>query len=100
MVCHALSMTRAQERLCELALEQLQTVLAANPDDDNALGVKGEILLQQSKLEEAEQTLRQAVAINPTNDRANFALATTLWQENKRDEALAGLDLVHKMSIM
>ncbi len=98
MVSHALAMTRAQEHPYELALEQLQAVLAANPDDDNALAVKGEILLEQSNLEAAEKTLRQAVAINPTNDRANFALASTLWRENKRDEALAGLDLVQKIS--
>jgi tetratricopeptide (TPR) repeat protein len=99
LVSHAAAMAQSRfyNRPAE-ALAALQPALLLNPDDDNALTVKGEILAQQGKLTEAEQSLRAALQKNAENERTHAVLAEVLARMNRSAEAMAEIATVKRIS--
>jgi tetratricopeptide (TPR) repeat protein len=54
-----------EEGQYEAALRTMDEVIAANPGNPEALGRKAQLLYNQGKFDEAENTLQQALDINP-----------------------------------
>jgi tetratricopeptide (TPR) repeat protein len=82
----------------EEALGILKAALELQPQDDNGLLVRGEILVQQHKLKDAEEALRAAIQSNPENERARADLAQILADSNREEEAQAELAAVKRLS--
>jgi hypothetical protein len=80
------------------ALTSLEPALRLRPEDDNALTIKGEILLQQGKLQEAETALQAALAKNAENERAQAGLAQVFIDTNRLDQAEAAITAVKRLS--
>jgi tetratricopeptide (TPR) repeat protein len=100
LVSHAAAVTaspRYYHRTSE-ATAVLDPALLANPKDDNALSVKAELLLEDNKLDMAEETLRFALQNNPENERVHALLAEVLAGQGKKAEAAAELATVKRLS--
>jgi tetratricopeptide (TPR) repeat protein len=80
------------------ALAALEPVLRSRPDDDNALTIKGEVLLREGKLQDAKSALEAALRRNPDNERAHAALARVLIEENRTEQAQAEITTVGRLS--
>jgi len=76
-------------RLAEARTIYLQ-ILAAEPDNSDALHRLGVLLLQTGNAPEALELLQRAAANAPDNALCHFSLAQALSTLNRSDEAIAG----------
>jgi predicted Zn-dependent protease len=79
------------------AARLLDGVLAEQSDFAPALALRGRLLYESGRAEEAEDLLRRAVARDPSNHRARFNLAACLRQNGKADEAGRQQQLVQQL---
>jgi tetratricopeptide (TPR) repeat protein len=74
------------------ALETVEQVLRANPENIEALRLRGELRLKQGQMELAEADFRKAIELaqkigaKTWELRATTSLADTLAQQGRRDE--------------
>ena len=87
-----------QDNQYSQALDQLKQALELSPEDENALDMKGAILVRQKKYREAEYSLRKAVAINPDHESAHYNLGMALLNQGKKDEAIRELQTVLRIT--
>ena len=74
------------------AAEDIQKLLSLNPDDEQALLLKGEILAATNEPEQAQECFNQVLSLNPFNEKA-YILSGELYLVNKDfDKALAVYD--------
>lgn len=66
-----------------------EEVLKRAPQDDGALVLRGEILLQTSKFNDAVQTLQQAVKANPANAFGHYQLGMAYLGKGNTNQAEA-----------
>jgi len=75
----------------------LWTLLASNPDQEQALTLLGQIRGRQQRYAEAEALFRRALQINPNSASAHRGLGSALVAENQPEKAIdqfkAALDL-------
>jgi tetratricopeptide (TPR) repeat protein len=71
----------------EQARQLLDAVLAEHPDHGPALWVRGQMLLANGQLADAEPWLRRAVAATPHDYAPNWALSECLRRQHKEAEA-------------
>ncbi len=71
------------------ATECLKKALEYDPDNFEAIVVKGELQRTEQSYEEARRTLLKANEINPNSFRVHFALGLTFLQEKKVLEAIS-----------
>jgi len=77
-----------KERRQGEAAAQYRAMLAAHPDDDQAMVLLAQILLEQQRFEEASALLRKAVVARPTDDSALVSLGIALASSGRLDEAI------------
>ena len=87
-----------QDNQYSQALDQLKQALELSPEDENALDMKGAILVRQKNYTEAENSLRKAVAINPDHESAHYNLGMALLNQGKKDEAIRELQTVLRIT--
>jgi Tfp pilus assembly protein PilF len=73
----------------ELALQEVQRALEADPHSAEAHACGAWVLREQGRLEEAERAARAALAADPQLVQAHNALACTLWSRLRLPEAEA-----------
>lgn len=78
------------------AAKQLDTVLAAEPKDAEAMSYKAMLLDKRGKTDQAEQMLSQAIEVNPYYLDALFRRANLRLRIDKKDEAHADLETLRK----
>ena len=71
------------------AARVLETVLAAEPDNQAALELLARSWFGSAQLARAEQALTRLVELAPANGWARRALARTLERQSRADEAVA-----------
>ena len=64
------------------AAEDIQKLLSLNPDDEQALLLKGEILAATNEPEQAQECFNQVLSLNPFNEKA-YILSGELYLANK-----------------
>lgn len=69
------------------AAQLLDTVLAANPKDLQALLARGQVALDAERPEEAEPFFRRALAVDPNEPGCSLGLSHSLHLQGKVDEA-------------
>jgi tetratricopeptide (TPR) repeat protein len=67
------------------------TILSANPDQEKALALLGNIRVRQQRFAEAEALFRRVLQIDPQSAEAHQALGNTLVAENQPEKALEHL---------
>lgn len=72
--------------------EIIEGVLKQEPQNTDALMVRGAIAAKQNKWQEAETSFRSVVKIEPKNDEALLALAGACKENKKFSEAIAFVD--------
>jgi Flp pilus assembly protein TadD len=82
----------------ELAQQDIQTLLAANPKDADALAIKSVMALTQNRKDEAYQLAQQAVAANPQSATAYSALSYAEQGGFNLDKAQAAADQAAKLA--
>ncbi|HEV8132641.1 MAG TPA: tetratricopeptide repeat protein [Acidobacteriota bacterium] len=70
------------------AKDHLQKSLAANPKHPEALGLLGEIYLDEGKVEEATAAMEKAIEANPKMPEVYYRLAAIAHKSGKNDDAL------------
>ena len=80
------------------AEELLNSVLAALPDDPDALNLLGVIRAKQNRSAEAERLIRRALARSPTHLSAHKNLSELLLTTNRSSEAMVILLRAHKLA--
>lgn len=78
----------------ELALQEVQRALEADPNSAEAHACGAWVLREQGKLAEAEQAARAALAADPQLAQAHNALACTLWSRARLREADAAFQVL------
>src|SRR5690606_24068821 len=76
----------------ERAREEIEALLSAGEPDAELLLIKGELDLQDGKLDAAIESLEAALALAPDNPLINMAMARALLNADKPGEASAQLD--------
>lgn len=71
----------------EKALEQFQRIVAASPEDADAIYAVGLLSLQTNRLVEAEKYLKLALTLRPGNDQAKLYLGQVAEQARRYEEA-------------
>lgn len=71
------------------AEQELRAVLAAQPDNVDAIVLLGSVRYRQGDLGEAETLLRDGLRREPDNGTASRALVRLLLQQNRRDDVMA-----------
>jgi serine/threonine-protein kinase len=85
----------AKNRLHE-GLVFAQEGIARAPTDPVAHYLKGRILKQQGKLDQAAEAFRRAIRLSPFYPAARLDLAFTLRQQGRFTEALAAFQIAHE----
>lgn len=93
----ALVQTYLQDGQVEEAEAFVENLLAENPENTLALGIKGSLLAATNQFKAAEQMYWRILEIDPANDAAHSALARVYEIQGKTDRAeeilLSGLEL-------
>ncbi len=76
----------------EEAEEELQRLLAANPNNGLAMGLMAQVMVQNGKKKEALGMAQRGVKANPTEPMAFYALAMAQFYNKKLEEAWASTD--------
>jgi tetratricopeptide (TPR) repeat protein len=71
----------------EKALDQFQRIVAASPEDADAIYAVGLLSLQTNRLTEAEKYLKLALRLRPSNDQAKLYLGQVAEQMRRYEEA-------------
>ncbi len=71
----------------EKALDQFQRIVAASPEDADAIYAVGLLSLQTNRLPEAEKYLKLALKLRPSNDQARLYLGQVAEQLRRYEEA-------------
>ncbi|MEM8792711.1 MAG: tetratricopeptide repeat protein [Pseudomonadota bacterium] len=91
----ALMQTYLREGELDQAIAFLEELLTENPDDLQALGLRGNIYIVERKYAEAEEKYRRILEIDPGNGGAHSALsrlyAVTGEREKSEEALMAGL---------
>lgn len=74
------------------ARKDIDTVLAADPDDESALLLQGRLHEATGHTEEAEAVYKRIIELNPFNEQAFVALGKLYTAQGKPEEAIALLD--------
>ena len=82
-------------RLME-AETMLRTLLAAGPDDIQALALLGDVLARQGRDADAELALARCLQLEPRFDGARFGLASALFRQQKMADARPHLEQLAK----
>lgn len=72
----------------EKALDQFQRIVAASPEDADAIYAVGLLSLQTNRLVEAEKYLKLALTLRPSNDQAKLYLGQVAEQVRRYEEAM------------
>lgn len=75
------------QKLWEQALEQFRKIVAASPEDADAIYAVGLLSLQTNRLAEAEQYFKLTLKLRPANDQARLYLGQVAEQTRRHDEA-------------
>ncbi len=74
------------------AMEDIDAILAQNPEDESALLLRGKIKEATGNKEEAESDYRNVTELNPFNEQAFLYLGQLYITQKKLDEAIALFD--------
>ncbi len=74
------------------AMEDINAILSYNPDDENALLLKGKISEVAGKEEKAEQIYKHITELNPFNEQAFLYLGNLFIIQGKYSEAITLFD--------
>ena len=74
------------------AAEDIEAILAANPEDENALLLRGRMKESTGQADEAENDYRQVTDLNPFNEQAFLCLGKLYIAQSKPAEAIALFD--------
>ena len=88
----------AQGKEHEKALQALEVVAQADPDDPHVLYYLGQVKAKLGQNEEAIAALREAINMDPFNVSAYYALANQYRRLNRRDEWRQALETFNKLS--
>ena len=81
------------------ALAAVEAIIASAPNNDEALKLKGDVLLYgKNKVEDALAAYRKAVEIKPDYIGAHVAILTMLLRDGRLDDAASQLALLKKVS--
>jgi len=80
------------------ALETVETVVAAEPDNAEAHYLLGGVYMGRKQLEPAENELRRALALDPQHRGALSDLAVLLMSQGRRDEARPLIERLQTMA--
>lgn len=75
------------QKLWEQALEQFRQIVAASPEDADAIYAVGLLSLQTNRLTEAEQYFKLTLKLRPTNDQVRLYLGQVAEQTRRPEEA-------------
>lgn len=73
----------------QAAIELVDQALASEPNNSDALVLKGIAQAQSNQPDAASQSFRSAISADPSNPKAYYNLATHLYQVNQKAEAIA-----------
>ncbi len=71
----------------EKALDQFQRIVAASPEDADAIYAVGLLSLQTNRLTEADRYLKLALKLRPANDQAKLYLGQVAEQQRRYEDA-------------
>ncbi len=70
-----------------MPLRIFRKLLSLNPDDEQALLLKGEILAATDEAEQAEECFNQVLSLNPFNEKAISAVGRAFLAKKDFDKA-------------
>lgn len=76
----------------------VDSILAKNPNNDDALMLSGSLQSVKGNREDAIALYRKAVEANPASVQAHSALIASLFQHQKLEEAVKQIDLLKKVA--